>query len=1102
MVFSGLQDLNADVLLLIDSCQAIPESFESNGKGVVSAITSTGFEPGLLSVAPVPGPDSFTRSLINELCEEASRRRPPGCASEVFSDISLHSNIIDRLIHYKPEPLKREDGSYMRDIDNKHVMEPYRRRTPFYRCLTRKPRAIPLVPLRGKMPTPEQSIHSTSDKYSEDQATEPSNSRNREVPCVLISVRLDPHALDEPDINAWVNMLLSMPSDAEEIMVRAKHITIENYYRSCSGLMIVKMPLDIWSLMPKHPAIMFIGYISGDNQATTINKQIESRLEARSPPEQTGGLVDSGRTVSQIKSGIGSPTSQRIGHLPIHAVSTNEIKISRYFQPSQKEKDDILEWLTPVEYTTRHSDFIEQRYPWTGKWFLDSPQFKTWGANNGQTLFCPGIPGAGKTFLTSMVVEELSSRFENDGDIGIAYIYCDFRRKDEQNVEQLLAALLKQLIRRRLSLPESVAYLYTSNKDGGTRPSPDQLLSVLWDVVTVYQKGTYLIIDGLDEIQVDDREIFISAILRLPIERGTNVLATSRPLPDIAERFKDCLSLEIRANDEDVHKSVDVLCPENDPDSSTSIKAKLVSIVDGMFSLIPSCVNSLIGKGPLISPTAYAFIYEDAMGRIESQPPDQERLAKQVLSWVACAKRPFTILELQHALSVKMKEPNSDEEEDLVQIEPMVSACVGLININAETKTIHLFHHTAKEYFKRERDRWFPHAETNMGEICVKYLSFDDFQDGFCPTDDEFEERLQQYPFYDYAAHYWGYHIRVSTPPHYNALDFLQQRSKVDASIQALMTSRKHPRSLGYSQNVPRMTALHLAAYFGFSEIDELRQISKGAGCYGLETRDSYGRTPLMYAAAEGHKATVQMLLKNSADVQVNDILRQTSLIHAVVKGNLDIIRLLLTHGADPGLRDIFNRTPLIWAINAEHISTVKLLLECGASITDGDSCGQSPLSWATWKGQRDIAHLLIDRGANPEWLDKLGRTPLSWAAERGHEDIIRLLIQTGADVNVKSKSGRTPLSWAAGGGKEASIQLLINHGARIHEGDDSGLTPLHWALKGGHRDSARILLSRGASILGGSYSRSIPFSWDDECEVEYVIQLLLANGGWLLTKA
>src|SRR5437016_1822632 len=86
----------------------------------------------------------------------------------------------------------------------------------------------------------------------------------------------------------------------------------------------------------------------------------------------------------------------------------------------------------------QQSDFINRRQAETGQWLLDSPKFHLWLKADKQTLFCPGIPGAGKTILTSIVVDELTTRFGNDKSIGVAYIYCNFRRQDEQKIGDLL----------------------------------------------------------------------------------------------------------------------------------------------------------------------------------------------------------------------------------------------------------------------------------------------------------------------------------------------------------------------------------------------------------------------------------------------------------------------------------------------------------------------------------------------------------------------------------------------------------------------------------------------------------------------------------------
>src|SRR4051812_15093336 len=95
----------------------------------------------------------------------------------------------------------------------------------------------------------------------------------------------------------------------------------------------------------------------------------------------------------------------------------------------KKEDLEILNWLTPIEYGPQHSDFLRRRQLGDGHWLLSSAKHQSWRNTDKQILFCPGIPGAGKTILTSIVIDDLMTQFSNNSTIGIAYIYCNFKRK-------------------------------------------------------------------------------------------------------------------------------------------------------------------------------------------------------------------------------------------------------------------------------------------------------------------------------------------------------------------------------------------------------------------------------------------------------------------------------------------------------------------------------------------------------------------------------------------------------------------------------------------------------------------------------------------------
>jgi hypothetical protein len=218
-----------------------------------------------------------------------------------------------------------------------------------------------------------------------------------------------------------------------------------------------------------------------------------------------------------------------------------------------QEQQTILAWLTPVDYAPQQNDFFKLRQAGTGQWLLDTAEFKSWVETKNQTLFCPGIPGAGKTMLTSIIIKEIQTRFWNDRDITVAYLYCNFNRQDEQKLDDLLASLLKQLAQSR---PQNVKSLYDQHKDKRTRPSVSEFSTALQSVAASYSR-VFILVDALDECHNDCRTELLSVISDLQAKHGINLFATSRLIPEITEKFQQDLRLEIRASQQDVQRYVD-----------------------------------------------------------------------------------------------------------------------------------------------------------------------------------------------------------------------------------------------------------------------------------------------------------------------------------------------------------------------------------------------------------------------------------------------------------------------------------------------------------------------------------------------------------------
>lgn len=428
--------------------------------------------------------------------------------------------------------------------------------------------------------------------------------------------------------------------------------------------------------------------------------------------------------------------------------------------------------------------------------------------------------------------------------------------------------------------------------------------------------------------------------------------------------------------------------------------------------------------------------YDGARERIEGQAQDSCDLAKGVISWITHARRPLTIRELQHGLAVEIGERQLDQD-NIADVEEMVAVCAGLVTVDEESNIIRLVHYTTQDYFERIRDAWIPDAPANIVLTCITYLSFHTFAIGRSLSDEDFEDRLAQNELLDYASRYWGTHAgRVEEKVKDVALPFLRDKPLIACASQAMWLSRYHsyqyPQYSGYSQWTPtEVTALHLLAFFGLKDL--LAYILEDN--IEADPKDSEGRTPLSWAAEDGHEEAVKLLLaRDDIDADSKSFANRTPLSYAADRGHQNVVQLLLSqHDVAADTRDTGGRTPLLWAAIYRHEEVIKLLL-----------------------ARDDVA---ADSQNNE------GRTSLSFAAGNGHEEVVKLLLaRDDVDVNSKTLRGRTPLSSAAENGHKEVVKLLLAHEKIIIDSKDfDGQTPLSLAVGNGHQEVVELLLARDA---------------------------------------
>ncbi|KAF2967480.1 hypothetical protein GQX73_g6090 [Xylaria multiplex] len=629
--------------------------------------------------------------------------------------------------------------------------------------------------------------------------------------------------------------------------------------------------------------------------------------------------VDSEQTVKNILGGISS------------ALSSLREDVTQTRSRLDKIEDlEILDWLSATDYGPQQTDYFRMRQPGTGQWLLDCKEYQSWITGIGNTLFY-----------------DLEKRFYSEATTAIVYVYCNYKRQTEQTLKGLLSSLLKQLAQSQYSLPDSLKTLHDRHKVKQTRPSLEELSGLL-ELITAQNSNVFIVADALDECQTTDgcRAKFLSALFSLQKKTGVNFLATSRDIPDITDRFRGTTLIEILAAKEDVERYLHGHLSElprfvtNRPDIQDEIITKITNAASGMFLLARLHFVSLVGKdtpkamrkalqGLVTGADAYNIYYEHAMERVEGQLEEQTKRAKQVLSWVTCAMRPLTILELQHAVALEPDELGHDED-NMPQVEDMISVCAGLVAVDEESRIVRLVHYTTQEYFARTQSKWFPDAQLSITITCITYLSYQDFANGECETTHEFRKRLRLYPFYNYAACNWGHHGRKVSACR-NIVSFLRKPAQVQASTQVLFEYKNfYGRMTGR-----KMTSLHLAAYFGLDEAT-----TSILGDHNADATDVDHRTPLSYAAENGNETIVRLLLDTKEiDPDLQGFNGRTPLSYAAENGNETIVRLLLdTKEIDPNLSDERNQTPLAYAAENGDEAIVRLLLdtkEINPNLTD-----------------------------------------------------------------------------------------------------------------------------------------------------------------------
>lgn len=492
---------------------------------------------------------------------------------------------------------------------------------------------------------------------------------------------------------------------------------------------------------------------------------------------------------------------------------TREIAELRYeeFEQSRDTRmaREVFSWLSAAEDS--QEDYLHNladiRQPKTCNWILDDDQIFSWieDENGDAIIWMTAIPGAGKSFLCSLLVENLENLHK---DITTLYYFCKSSEKD--SCRSVLCTLATQILRQNLDMAPLVHQAYLQKGSGHSIPTMKKMLKDILSTI----KSTRIVLDGIDECSDSVQKEVLNSLSELQKHAGDNckLLVSSRLEPQIDKAIprRNHIALDgkttgaIQLYIQSKVVELKDYFPSFEPILFQEIEKRLKENAKGMFLWVRLVISMLKDRGsesevefenaieqlPEGLDEAYGLIIK----RIDSLGPALKARAFKILFWVCSAFRPIKIHEVADGIALKpgqtvlsKKTRCQDMKRDILDI------CAPIIE-RTNSGVLDLVHISAKEYLLDNQSGPFvdvAKAHFNIAFSCITNLTSASevfvprFSDGITEPDLENFVVQGSYGLQSYGHQYWAEHVRA----YFGSISDLDDQAKI--LIRALDTFSK-----------------------------------------------------------------------------------------------------------------------------------------------------------------------------------------------------------------------------------------------------------------------------------------------------------------------
>ncbi|DAA73946.1 TPA_exp: NACHT and WD domain protein [Trichophyton benhamiae CBS 112371] len=463
----------------------------------------------------------------------------------------------------------------------------------------------------------------------------------------------------------------------------------------------------------------------------------------------------------------------------------------------------------------------EQILPGSCGWILEKEWFRDWVADitvDLSVLWLTGLPGSGKTTLSSFLVHNLGER---NATISCQYYFFGAGQREAHTTAHFLRSIAFQIAETQNDFRSRLIDLH--QQTGAVFDS--------WNHATIWEKifegilfqakldqSLIWILDGVDEAESPTAIVkFVSKIRTLT---PTRVLLVSRETEELAMAMTvdGCRIHHKEIQIDDTAKDIQLFVSHSlrntllDEKSRTYITDKIISDASGSFLWVKLVMEHIknswhtdidLKKALNTIPEDMQRMYERMVDTISDQPQNRIYIVAEILTWVLCASIPLNIKELAEALKARFG--NFTDLRTTINL-----ICGGFITVTNSTVTV--IHETAREFLISGRTNSpisidIQQGHMRIARVCMEYLSHSKWKTELAAIHETREPDAGNpyfdVPFLSYAVTYWAYHVHNSEEPglQLDVLEFLSQSALVwvyavslTRNLQAIVYSAQYLR--------------------------------------------------------------------------------------------------------------------------------------------------------------------------------------------------------------------------------------------------------------------------------------------------------------------